>query len=78
MLLSYIFGIALTCHFGTSMQCAQQPRGFSLCGFHVAFMLTQNQHLTPSTQQAEQSWLNARARSEACQSIFLKLTKDEK
>jgi hypothetical protein len=49
-----------------------------LCGFHVAFMLTQNQHLTPSTQQAEQSWLNARARSEACQSIFLKLTKDEK
>jgi hypothetical protein len=23
--------------FGTSMQCAQQPRGSSLCGFHVAF-----------------------------------------
>jgi hypothetical protein len=34
--------------------------------------------LTPSTQQAEQSWLNTRAESEACQSIFLKLTKDEK
>jgi hypothetical protein len=41
-------------------------------------MLTQNQHLAPSTQQAEQSWLNTRAESEACQSIFLKLTKDEK
>jgi hypothetical protein len=41
-------------------------------------VLTQNQHLTPSTQQAEQSWINTRAESEACQSIFLKLTKDEK
>jgi hypothetical protein len=41
-------------------------------------VLTQNQHLTPSTQQAEQSWLNTRAGSEAGQSIFLKLTKDEK
>jgi hypothetical protein len=40
--------------------------------------LTQNQHLAPSTQQAEQSWLNTRAESEAFQSIFLKLTKDEK
>jgi hypothetical protein len=30
-------GTALTCHFGTSMQCAQQPRGSSMCGFHVAF-----------------------------------------
>jgi hypothetical protein len=41
-------------------------------------VLTQNQHLTPSTQQAKQSWLNTRAESKACQSIFLKLTKDEK
>jgi hypothetical protein len=41
-------------------------------------VLTQNQHLAPSTQQAERSWLNTRAESEACQSIFLKLTKDEK
>jgi cell division FtsZ-interacting protein ZapD len=41
-------------------------------------MLTQNQHLAPSTQQAEQSWLNTCVESEACQSIFLKLTKDEK
>jgi hypothetical protein len=41
-------------------------------------VLMQNQHLAPSTQQAEQSWLNTRAGSEACQSIFLKLTKDEK
>jgi hypothetical protein len=41
-------------------------------------VLTQNQHLAPSTQQAKQSWLNTRAESEACQSIFLKLKKDEK
>jgi hypothetical protein len=41
-------------------------------------LLTQNQHLAPSTQQAEQSWVNTRAESEVCQSIFLKLTKDEK
>jgi hypothetical protein len=41
-------------------------------------VLTQNQHLAPSTQQAEQSWLNTRIGSKACQSIFLKLTKDEK
>jgi hypothetical protein len=41
-------------------------------------VLTQNQHLTPSTQQAEQSWLNTRVAFEACHSIFLKLTKDEK
>jgi hypothetical protein len=41
-------------------------------------VLTQKQHLTPSTQQAERSWINTCAGSEACQSIFLKLTKDEK
>jgi hypothetical protein len=41
-------------------------------------VLTQNQHLAPNTQQAEQSWLNTCAEPEACQSIFLKLTKDEK
>jgi hypothetical protein len=41
-------------------------------------LLMQNQHLAPRTQQAEQSWLNTRVGSEACQSIFLKLTKDEK
>jgi hypothetical protein len=41
-------------------------------------VLTQNQHLTPNTQQAEQSWLNTRVESEACQSIFLKLTKNGK
>jgi hypothetical protein len=33
---------------------------------------------TPSTQQAERCWLNTRGKSEACESIFLKLTKDEK
>jgi hypothetical protein len=32
----------------------------------------------PSTQQAEQSWLNTRVESEVCQSIFQKQTKDEK
>ena len=37
MVPSYLFGTALTCHFGTSMQCAQQPWRSSLCGFHVAF-----------------------------------------
>jgi hypothetical protein len=44
----------------------------------VGYVLTQNQLLAPSTQQAKKSWLNTRAGSEACQSIFLKLTKDEK
>jgi hypothetical protein len=37
MVPSYPFGTALTCHFGTSMQCAQQPWGSSLCGFYVEF-----------------------------------------
>jgi hypothetical protein len=40
-------------------------------------VVTQNQHLASSTQQAERR-LNTRAGSEACQSIFLKLPKDEK
>jgi hypothetical protein len=40
-------------------------------------VLTQNQHLAPSTQQAERSWLKTRAGSEAFQSIFLKLAKDK-
>jgi hypothetical protein len=42
------------------------------------WMLTQNKHLTPSTQQAERSLLNTRAESKACHSIFLQLTNDEK
>jgi heme/copper-type cytochrome/quinol oxidase subunit 3 len=33
----YLFGTALTCYFGTSMLCAKQPWGSSLCGLHVAF-----------------------------------------
>jgi hypothetical protein len=37
MVPSYLFGTTLTCHFGTSMQCTQQPQLSSLCGFHVAF-----------------------------------------
>jgi hypothetical protein len=41
-----------------------------------SIMLTQNPHPAPNTQQAEQSWLNTRTDSKACQSIFLKLTKD--
>jgi hypothetical protein len=36
MVPSYLFGTALTCRFVNSMQCAQQPRGSSFCGFHVA------------------------------------------
>jgi hypothetical protein len=40
-------------------------------------VLTQNPHPAPSTQQAEQSSLNTREDSKACQSIFLKLTKDK-
>jgi hypothetical protein len=37
MVPSYLFRTALTCHFGTLMQCPRQPQGSSLCGFHVAF-----------------------------------------
>jgi hypothetical protein len=37
MVPSYLLGTALSYHFGTSMHCAQQPRGSSLCGFHVEF-----------------------------------------
>jgi hypothetical protein len=37
MVPSYLFGTALTCHLGTSMQCTQQPWVSSLCGFHVTF-----------------------------------------
>jgi hypothetical protein len=36
-LLSLLTYLVLTCDFGTSTQCAQQPWGPSLCGFHVAF-----------------------------------------
>jgi hypothetical protein len=35
----YLFGTTLTCHFVTSMQCAQQPWGSSLCRFYVAFRM---------------------------------------
>jgi hypothetical protein len=37
MVPSYLFGTALTCHFGTFLQCAQQPSGTFLYGFYVAF-----------------------------------------
>jgi hypothetical protein len=37
MVPSYLFGTTLTYHFGTSMQCAQEPSRSSLCGFHVEF-----------------------------------------
>jgi hypothetical protein len=33
-------------------------------------VLTQNLHLTPSTQQAEKSWLHTRRDHKTCQSIF--------
>jgi hypothetical protein len=39
MVPSYLFGTSLTCHFGSSMQCAQQPQGSYLCGFLVAFYM---------------------------------------
>jgi hypothetical protein len=38
-------------------------------------VLMQNSHPAPSTQQAEQSWLNTRADSKACQSIFSEINK---
>jgi hypothetical protein len=38
--------------------------------YAVGVVLTQNQHLTPSTQQAEKAGLTHVAESEACQSIF--------
>jgi hypothetical protein len=37
MVSSYLFGTALTCHFGTLMQYTQQSLGSFLCGFYVAF-----------------------------------------
>jgi hypothetical protein len=56
-----------------------QPKMKQAVGeFTKKLLLTQNQHLASSTQQAERSWLKTRAGSEACPSIFLKLTKDEK
>jgi hypothetical protein len=45
---------------------------------NLIILLTQNQHPAPSTHQAERRWLSTRAESKVCQSIFLKLTKDEK
>jgi hypothetical protein len=38
--------------------------------YAVGVVLTQNQHLTPSTQQAEKAGLTHVAESEVCQSIF--------
>jgi hypothetical protein len=52
MVPSYLFGIALTCHFGTSMQCAQHPRGSSLCGFHVAFHMLRLLNDIPDIKKA--------------------------
>jgi hypothetical protein len=52
MVPSYLFGTALTCHFGTSMQCAQQPRGSSLCGFYVAFHMLRQLDAIPDIKKA--------------------------
>jgi hypothetical protein len=57
MVPSYLFGIALTYHFGTSMQCAQQPRGSSLCGFHVAFHMLRLLDDIPDNKKAAVSRL---------------------
>jgi hypothetical protein len=38
-------------------------------------VLTQNPHVAPSTQQAEQSWLNTRTDFKAYQSIFPEINK---
>jgi hypothetical protein len=52
MVPSYVFVSALTCHFGTLMQCAQQPRGSSLCGFHVAFCMLRLLDTIPDIKKA--------------------------
>jgi hypothetical protein len=52
MVTSYLFGTALTCRFVTSMQCAQQPRGSCLCGFHVAFHMLRQLNDTPDIKKA--------------------------
>jgi hypothetical protein len=48
----YLFGATLTCHFVTSMPCAQQPRGSSLCGFHVAFHMLRLLNDIPDIKKA--------------------------
>jgi hypothetical protein len=55
MVPSYLFSTALTCHFATSMQCAQQPWGSSLCGFHVAFHMLRLLDDTPDIKKAAAS-----------------------
>jgi hypothetical protein len=57
MVPSYLLGTALTCHFGNSMQCAQQPRGSSLCGFHVAFHMLRLLYDIPDIKKAVQPCL---------------------
>jgi hypothetical protein len=52
MVPSYLFGTALICHFVTSMQCAQQPWGSSLCGFHVAFHMLRLLDAIPKIKKA--------------------------
>jgi hypothetical protein len=55
MVPSYLFGTALTCHFSTSMQCPQQPRGSSLCGCHVAFRMLRLLDDIPNIKKADVS-----------------------
>jgi hypothetical protein len=54
VLLTY-FATALTCDFATSMQCAQQPRGSSFCGFHVAFHMLRLLDDIPHIKKADVS-----------------------
>jgi hypothetical protein len=53
---TYIFGTALTCNFGTSMQCAQQPWASFLCGFHVAFHMLRLLDDIPDIKKAIVTW----------------------
>jgi hypothetical protein len=44
---------------------------------HQHLLLMQNPHPASSTQQAERSWLNTRADSKVCQSIFSETNKGQ-
>jgi hypothetical protein len=55
-----------------SFELVSRLSGLDLVRGLPRLMLTQNLHLTPSTQQAEKSWLHTRRGHKTCQSIFPK------